>query len=216
MLKTLYLVRHGESEWNARRRIQGQLDSRLSEAGKRQAQALAARLDQERFDAVVASDLSRAVETAVLCSGRSADGIRLSADLREVCFGDWEGLSPEEVKERYPGDWENFRRDPVHCRPASGESYRVFASRISTALRQLHSDYAGRGVLAVTHGGPIRMALILILGIPPGHWRTLRVANTGLTKVEFRSDGPRLCYYDTTNHLCPSYKLRTHNEEDEG
>ncbi len=201
MLRTLYMIRHGESEWNACHRIQGQLDSRLSALGRRQARALYRRLRSETFDAVYASDLSRAADTALIAMGRESSPI-LTAALREVSFGDWEGLTIDDVKRRYPEELQAFRRDPVNCRPATGESFDDLSSRVVGLLDYWHENHHRQVVAAFTHGGPVRAALIHLLGMPSDNWRTLRIANTGLTRVDFGEDGLRLRYFDTTAHLC--------------
>ncbi len=214
MLRTLYMIRHGESEWNACHKIQGQLDSHLSASGRRQARALFCRLRNETFDAVYASDLSRAADTALIATGREPSAIHLTPALREVSFGDWEGLTIDEVKRRYPEALQAFRQDPVNCRPATGESFDDLSSRIVGLLDYWHENHHGQGVAAFTHGGPVRAALIHLLGMPPENWRTLRVANTGLTRVDFGEGGPRLHYFDTTGHLCVARPGRAGGEDE--
>lgn len=201
MLKTLFIVRHGESEWNHARRIQGHLDSPLSRHGRQQAKLLG-KLLPGKLDAVYSSDLTRAIQTAELSTGLSRDRIVLTPDLREIGFGKWEGMSPDEVREKYPEDWELFRKDPINGRPAYTESTSSLSQRVQRFLEGLHRDFPGRKAACYTHGGVVRMMLINILGLPPACWRTLRVANTGLTRVDFHDDAqPLLVYYNVTTHL---------------
>lgn len=201
MLKTLFIVRHGESEWNHARRIQGHLDSPLSKHGRQQAKLLG-KLLPGKLDVVLSSDLSRALQTAELSTGLPRENISITPHLREIGFGNWEGMSPEEVKEKYPEDWEQFRRDPINGRPSYAESTASLSDRVNQLLESLHRQYPGRKAACYTHGGVVRMLLINILGLPPACWRTLRVANTGLTRVDFSEDAqPLLVYYNVTTHL---------------
>lgn len=151
METTIVLVRHGETEWNRTRRVQGHTDIPLNDEGRRQARALAEELDGEKVDAVYASDLGRARETAeILAAARGADVISLPA-LRERHFGTWEGLTDTEVHARFPeaagGSW------------GDGETTEELAERVVAAVGEIAAAHAGGLVLVVTHGGPLRAIL---------------------------------------------------------
>ncbi len=201
MLKTLTLVRHGESLWNASGLIQGHRDPDLSPLGQMQARALEGQFAPHTYAAVFTSDLSRAIQTAELSTGLSRGRFHSTPSLREIDFGDWEGLSPAEVNQRFPQQWEAFRRDAVTGRPPSGESIQQLADRVEQVIKTWHREYAGQSVLAFTHGGVVRVALILIFGLPVINWRAIRVGNTGVTKIKFKKSGPFLEYFDVTSHL---------------
>lgn len=201
MLRSLTLVRHGESQWNARRRIQGQLESDLSPMGRMQARALRGYLPVSSFAAVYSSDLIRAADTALLATGLPREQVILTEALREISFGDWEGLSPEQVRDRWPAEWDAFRRDPINRRPATGETIDALSARVGGLIEHCHRSHSGQNVVFFSHGGPVRMALIETLGLPRHHWRTLRIANTGLTRVEFTEGGASLGCFNLTGHL---------------
>lgn len=147
----IVLVRHGQTEWNRIGRVQGHSDVPLNDEGRRQARALAVELDGEQVDAVYASDLGRARETAeILAATRGVDVIALPA-LREKHFGTWEGLTDVEVRERFP--------DAQTTGWGDGETTEQLAERIVTAVEEIAAAHPGGLVLVVTHGGPMRALL---------------------------------------------------------
>jgi broad specificity phosphatase PhoE len=165
----ILLVRHGQSEWNANGRWQGQADPPLTDLGREQARVAAGSVGS--VDAVVASDLLRASETAVIISETIGVGpVAVDADLRERDVGEWTGLTRAEIAERWPGLLDAFFRrsggpgddgapvdDPVAVDPPGGESADQIITRIVRAVTRIHDLYEGADVLAVAHGGVIRM-----------------------------------------------------------
>jgi len=170
---TLLLARHGETDWNRDRRIQGHSDVPLNDAGRAQAAELGRRLDVLRLGAVYSSDLSRARETAVIAVGGRLPVIELDA-LREKHFGTWEGLTDADVLRRFPnaraGQW------------GDGETGEKMSSRVVAALLGIAAAHHDETVLVVTHGGPIRAALRRE-GIDPGP-----IGNCQLTRVAVVGD----------------------------
>jgi broad specificity phosphatase PhoE len=147
---TLLLVRHGETDWNADGRLQGQTDRPLSDFGRRQARQLADELAAEELDAIYSSDLVRARETAEMVGQRVGLPIELDPDLREKDWGSWEGLTGVE-------------RDRVEF---VGESTDAHQERILRALRRISERHPNGGsVLVVTHGGSIRRVQTAALGM---------------------------------------------------
>ena len=151
MPTTILLARHGETDWNIERRVQGHTDRPLNETGREQARALAEELAGEELDAVYSSDLSRAYETAKLVAASRGLEVRSLAALREKHFGTWEGLSDVEVLERFP----NARRGAW----GDGETTNEVAERVLGALRAIREAHPDGRVLVVTHGGPLRAVL---------------------------------------------------------
>ena len=144
----LLLVRHGETDWNAEGRLQGHTDRPLSDVGRRQAERLADELAGERLDAVYASDLARARETAEVVAGRLGLPVVLDPDLREKHWGTWEGLTPTE------------RATVEHV----GESSAEHRERTLRALRRIAERHPGGRVLVITHGGSLRRVQAAALG----------------------------------------------------
>jgi broad specificity phosphatase PhoE len=146
----LLLVRHGETDWNAEGRLQGQTDRPLSDFGRRQARQLAEDLADEKLEAIYASDLSRARETAEIVGERLGLPVALDADLREKDWGTWEGLTAVE-------------RDRVEF---VGESTEQHGERMLRALRRIAERHPDGGrVLVVTHGGSMRRVQTEALGM---------------------------------------------------
>jgi broad specificity phosphatase PhoE len=149
-MTTLLLVRHGETDWNAEGRLQGQTDRPLNDFGRRQAQRLGAELEADDLESIYSSDLARARETAEIVGERLGLPVAFEPDLREKDWGNWEGLTPEE-------------RDRVEF---VGESTEAHQERTLAALRRIAERHPGdRLVLVVTHGGSIRRAQVAALGL---------------------------------------------------
>ena len=161
MPTTLVLVRHGETDWNRERRFQGHADMPLNDTGRRQARELADALRDEGLTAVYTSPLRRASETA----GIVADRLGLEAEeleaLREIDVGDWQGLTVDEVKTRFP------ERVDVAWRSGwpNGETHEQLSARVLPALLDLEQRHPDARVLGVTHAGPIRVALAAAAGL---------------------------------------------------
>jgi broad specificity phosphatase PhoE len=152
-MTTIFLVRHGETDWNAQHRWQGQADTQLNDRGRAQAYSLRDRLADVPFQAAYASDLRRASETArILVAGRD---LRITIDpaLRELDIGSWEGLTKAEVTERF-GD----RRRP------DGETKQAFRRRVLNAIERIGRAHEGAKVLVVAHAGTARTVERALLG----------------------------------------------------
>ena len=149
-MTALLLVRHGETDWNADGRLQGHTDRPLSDFGRRQARQLAEELAEEKLDAIYASDLSRARETAEIVGVRLGLGVVIDPGLREKDWGTWEGLTAVE-------------RDRVEF---VGESTQAHQERILGALRRIAERHPRDcRVLVVTHGGSMRRVQTSAMGL---------------------------------------------------
>jgi 2,3-bisphosphoglycerate-dependent phosphoglycerate mutase len=148
---TIFLARHGETDWNAQDRWQGHEDTSLNERGRAQARDLAARLAETPFEAVYSSDLRRARETAaIVVAGRGLE-IREDPRLREIDVGSWQGLTNAELEGRERTD---------------GESLDAFRDRVLDAIRTIGNLHDGGNVLVVAHGGCARTLQRHLLGEP--------------------------------------------------
>jgi broad specificity phosphatase PhoE len=147
----ILLVRHGQTDWNRDRRVQGWTDVPLNDEGRRQARALAATLDGRPFAAVYSSDLARALETAHIVVAERQLPVTPLEELREKHFGSWEGLTDAEVLSRFP--------DAHVTGWGDGETTDEMAARVVAAVQRISDAHPGDDVLVVTHGGPIRAVL---------------------------------------------------------
>jgi len=149
---TILLVRHGETDWNRDRRVQGHSDTPLNDTGRAQARQLAADLAGEHIDAVYASDLARAYETARIVADSRGLDVTALREFRERHFGTWEGMTDAEVLERFPhaatGPW------------GDAETVDEMATRVFDALQRIADSHPGGRVLVVSHGGPLRSVLV--------------------------------------------------------
>lgn len=171
-MTTLYLARHGESDWNVERRWQGNADRPLTDLGRRQAGQLAERLASTPLDAVYSSDLLRARETAAAVARRQGLEVRTLAALREVDVGSWSGLTREEVEERFPAAFATWREGGHGW--VDGEAYEDMAGRVVTAVLEIAGSHPGGSVLVVAHGGPIRALHAVALGLDISEHRRLK------------------------------------------
>lgn len=172
--ETLILIaRHGETDWNRARRWQGHADRPLSERGRAQAAELAERLRDFPLDAVYASDLARARDTAFAVAALQGLPVTESAPLREVDTGSWTGLTRPEARERFP---EAFARWTEHGEPGweDGESYDELTARVVPAVVAIGDAHPGGRVLLVAHAGVVRAVHAHVLGVEPAAYRKLR------------------------------------------
>lgn len=167
MTTTIYLMRHGAIPQRQPRRFVGQTDHPLIAEGRAQAAAWRDVLADLPLSAVVASDLSRCLETAAIALAGRDLVVRPEPRLREIHLGDWEGLTVEEVRERFPGAYERRGCDLASCRPVGGESFADVQARAVPALAEL-ADIGGN-VLVVAHGGVNRTLLCHALGLDLDH-----------------------------------------------
>lgn len=192
----LWLIRHGETSWNAERRIQGQQHNPLSDLGVRQARRLGARLEAEAFSAVYCSDLKRAVQTAELVfPGRTP---LFDTRLREIARGALEGQLGAELVGEQRDVYAAMQKDLLNVRPPGGENYRDLAAR---AVPWFESLPGSGKVAAVTHGGVIYALLHHIVGVSGAtSWR-FSASNTGVTRLQLGEGLVRLLSVNDTAHL---------------
>ncbi|MBE3587157.1 MAG: alpha-ribazole phosphatase [Thermoanaerobacteraceae bacterium] len=202
MVCRLYLVRHGETIWNARLKFQGHSDIALSPRGVEQAEALSRRLMGERFHAVYASDLQRAVETARILAAPHGLEVRQVPALREIHFGAWEGLTVNEIRARYASEIQKWWDGPLNTRIPGGETLAEVVERVTRTVRELVEKHAGEQVLVVSHGGAIRSLIGTVLGIDLNQYWRLRLENACLNILEFPTwERGILCLFNDCSHL---------------
>lgn len=196
-MKTLLLVRHGETDWNITHRFQGTTDVSLNAAGLQQAGHLAKRFENQHFDIIYSSDLSRALETAKRITKQP---IRADARLREIHFGLWEGLHMPEIEEQYPVELAAWRKHNIA--PPKGEDvFQVAARANSILIEALEALEANQRALFVAHGGLIGVLVCLLLEQPPTKLWSYRFSNTSITEFGIFSWGNVLLRLNDTRHL---------------
>ncbi len=170
--RSVWLVRHGQTDWNLARRYMSESDRALTAFGQQQAQALGAFFHARKVDAIVHSGLTRTEAVArAINTGRS---ISITCDMRwrEASHGAWEGLTYREVLQRFSDDALRRFSDPVNNAPMDGESLAGMATRVMEAWRDLGARFAGKRVVVVTHGGVVQAVLCALMNTPLAeHWR---------------------------------------------
>ena len=172
-MTTVFLARHGESDWNAANRFQGHSDRPLTALGRRQAEALAAELAEvAALSAIYSSPLRRALETAAVVGERIGLEPMPLEDLREVDVGAWTGLSRSEVEARFPDAFRRWLDGGEGWE--DGESYAAMSSRVLAALLRIADAHPDEQLLVVTHGGPIRAIQAAAAGLDVHAYRKLQ------------------------------------------
>ncbi len=199
-------IRHGETDWNRVKRIQGHTDIELSELGFAQARLLGLALSGQAIDAIYASDLLRAQQTAqaVLShSSRAGMQIRLDPQLRERSFGCFEGLTWEQIAERWPSQSERWRKRDVDFGAEGGETLGGFYQRSVDALTRIALNHPGETIVVITHGGVLdclhRAATRQSLQAP----RSWVLGNAAINRLLFTSAGFGLVGWNDGGHLEP-------------
>ncbi|OKI13997.1 bifunctional RNase H/acid phosphatase [Streptomyces sp. CB03911] len=189
---TFVLLRHGETPLTPEKRFSGSggSDPELSEKGRwqaeRAAEAMAAR---GTIQAVVSSPMRRTRQTAETVAGRLGLDVRIEEGLRELDFGDWEGLTFAEVQERHPADLDAWLAS-AKAKPTGGsESFTTLAHRVGVARDKILARYAGRTVLVVSHVSPIKTLVRLALGAPPDALYRMELSAAALSAVQYYTDG---------------------------
>lgn len=202
---TFVLLRHGETALTPEKRFSGSggSDPELSAVGRRQAAAVAEALAARgTIQAVVASPLRRCQETAAAVAERLGLPVRTDEGLRETDFGDWEGLTFAEVRERHPEDLQAWLSSTAARPTGGGESFGTVAERVSLAREKLLARYASRTVLVVTHVTPVKTLVRLALGAPPEALFRMELSAASLSAVAYYADGnASLRLLNDTAHL---------------
>ena len=162
----LILIRHGETDWVREGRYQGSTDVPLNRCGRAQARSVARLIKKERPTAVYSSELTRAVETANLIARACRRRVVRDSRLNEVSFGDWEGRSHKEIRAQFPKAVRAWYSARWSSRAPGGETLRSLKQRVTGFLNELCDRFLTRQgtCVVVSHGGPIRMILVSLLG----------------------------------------------------
>ncbi len=189
---TLYLIRHGATEWNKAGRYQGCTDIALSEDGLEQIKAMGKRFQYLPLDAIYTSPLGRAKETAQAITDVTGIPYEISEPFKEINFGEWEGFTIKELTEKYGDAYINFWKDPFnHPLPGEG-SFQNAADRAMVGYREILEKHKGGNVAIVSHGGLLRVFLVELLHMNMDMYRGTWLTNTSITTVEIMEDGTKL------------------------
>lgn len=196
----LYITRHGQTVWNLERRFQGQKGSPLTEQGIKGAENLRDRLKETKFEAIYSSPLARAYETAEIIKGDRNLRVITEDRIKEMGFGDWEGMEAVKVKENYPDKFNNLWNNPTEYISDKGETYQQLYDRVIPVIEEIKENHQGN-VLIVAHGIVLAMILLYVKGRPlKDLWEDKVLPNTSLTIVEAENDKFNIELYGDISH----------------
>ena len=195
------LLRHGQTLMSVQKRYAGRSDIPLTGTGIRQAAAAAKRLAPAGIGVIVSSPLQRAVQTAEEVAAVTGVPVVTDDGFRETDFGDWEGLTFAEVKERWPDELTTWLADPAVA-PPGGESFAEVGERVTAALHRVLAGRPGQTVLVVSHVTPIKTLIAAALLAPPPALYRMHLDVAALCEIDWYADGPAvLRSFNDTAHL---------------
>jgi probable phosphoglycerate mutase len=201
----ILLIRHGETAWNAVRRLQGHLDIPLNAEGERQSKALAWALQNEKLDAIVASDLLRATQTAGEIARLQGMSVQIDADLRERCFGGFEGQLYSEIPHLFPEAYRIWQsRDPDAPFPPGereGETIRQFHTRVMASVLHHARRHEGKKIALVAHGGVLECCYRAAKDLPLNAPRDVTIYNASINRFTYQDGRLQLLQWGDIAHL---------------
>lgn len=194
-------MRHGQTEWNVLGRYQGQTDIALSPLGIEQAEKLAAHFPVDKVEAVYSSDLVRAMMTACCVADRFGLTVEARPELRELNFGDWEGLTYDEIVAKWPDALNNFFQHPDVLEIPHGESFPKLRERALDAVEKIVACHPEQTVAVFAHGAILRTILTAALHMDLKYVWTIRQFNTAVNIVTYTEHGTTVELLNGTGHL---------------
>lgn len=206
----ILLIRHGETDWNVDKRLQGHIDIPLNAEGQRQAAALGRALENEPLDAIYASDLQRARDTAQAVAKLQGKTVQIDPALRERCYGGFEGLQHHDIQQRYPEDFAAWKSRELDARYPAGEriaeTMREFSERsvgAVSAIAHLASGSKQRKIAIVTHGGVLECVYRWARETGFGHARDFDIFNASINRLQWDGERMHVRQWADIAHLSP-------------
>lgn len=197
----LYITRHGTTEWNIARRLQGWGDSKLTDEGIKRAINLGKRLSTIEFDIIYSSPQNRSLETAKLIRGNKDTKIICHDGLKELGFGIWEGMRLDEIEMTYPKEYNTYKTNPGEYVPIDGESFTELFERVNGFLDEIRASNA-ENVLVVTHGVTVKAIIAIIKGLTLNEFSSLPVfTGTALNICEINGDKMEVILEGDISHI---------------
>ena len=197
----IFLIRHGETEWNRQNRLQGNSDINLSPEGFHQAIMLAEHAPFQHVDAIYSSDLTRALATANILAEKFDLTVKTMPALRETNFGDWEGRFISELAAESPKAFGKFFTDPDRCHPPHGETFLEAQARVMIGIREIISNHDDQNIVVVSHGSAIRLILGAALDMPIHKMWAIAQFNMALNVLRVDDGDLTVELMNSTEHL---------------
>lgn len=207
MTNTIYIVRHGQTEWNILGKTQGHGDSNLTAKGREQAELLAESMTKYPIDYIYSSDLGRAYQTAEIIGNKLSIEVEKTEALREMNFGTWEGRIIKDIIEEDPELYKMWRNEPHLAKIPQGETLSQIKERTDAFIKEINEKYDGKHIVLVTHSLCARIMLLSFLDSDVKNIYRINQANTALNIIELRDYGPVVMKMNDTTHIINDTKL---------
>ena len=199
------LLRHGDTKLTPERRFSGvgRGDPGLSETGRDQARraAASALLQGNTFTEVLSSPMTRCQETAQIVAAALGVSVSVDPELREMDFGLWEGMTFDEVQDRYPEDLRRWTQSASASPTGSSETFAALLDRMGTVAERFASRYAGASVIAVTHVTPVKALVARALGAPPAALFRMELSSACFSRISYTGGEASVRLLNDTSHL---------------
>ena len=207
MTNTIYIVRHGQTEWNLLGKTQGHGNSDLTPKGIEQAELLADSMTKYPIDYIYSSDLGRAYQTAEIIGNKLNIEVEKTEALREMNFGTWEGRIIKDIIEEDPELYKMWRNEPHLAKIPQGETLSQIKERTDAFIKEINEKYDGKHIVLVTHSLCARIMLLSFLDSDVKNIYRINQANTALNIIELRDYGPVVMKMNDTTHIINDIKL---------
>jgi broad specificity phosphatase PhoE len=198
---TIYITRHGQTEWNVQSRMQGWADSPLTALGVAAAKQLGKRLQVVPLDAVYCSTSGRTIHTAQFIIGKRIIPLIQKEDLREINVGEWQGMLSSDIERDFSEDVKTYYEHPSQFEPTSGESFYMLKERVLRAVEEIVTDHPNGHVLIVTHGVVKKCLINHFNGAAlDSLWDPPFIHGTSLTMLEIDTDRRELTLIGDMSH----------------
>ena len=201
----IILVRHGETEWNVAEIFRGRIDIDLNEMGIKQAGLLAEYLSNVKIDAIYSSPLKRALKTAEIVAGYHKLDVDIASGLIDFNYGKWQGLSHQEVKDKYKELYAEWINHPDQVKMPTGESLGDIRKRATGVVAEVIASYQGTVVL-VSHRVVNKVLICALLGLDNSHFWNIRQDTCGITTFTYENGRFTLTKHNDTSYLKPFHK----------
>ncbi|NLY66948.1 MAG: histidine phosphatase family protein [Tissierellia bacterium] len=202
-MKKIYLARHGESQWNVLKIVQGQKNIPLTNKGIKQAELLGKRLINEQIEKIYSSDLARAYDTAKIIGKIIDVEVEPMKEFREINFGVWEGLSKNELLTKYRTEYEKWLKNPKDLILEGAETLAELQERALEGINKIINLNGDRynNILIVSHSATIKVIILGLLGISLNNFKNLTLGNVSLSIIEYRNYNKVLKLFNNTDHV---------------
>jgi alpha-ribazole phosphatase len=208
MTTSIILIRHGQTAWNAEEVFRGQADIELDETGLKQAELLAEYMSHRKLEAIYSSPLKRAVRTAEAIASRHKLAVEITPGLNDIDFGEWQGLSLQEVRTRFNELFEMWVTDPHRVRIPSGESLDDVRQRALALVNNVVEEHEDKVIALVSHRVVNKVLICALLGLDNSHFWDVRLDTCGMTTFEFDDGRFVLTEHNNTSFLEPLKQKR--------